>query len=132
MRLSNIRLLVINFDACFKFYKEVLGFKVIWGNEGENYAHFQTGSSGELALFSKDLMAEVVGKKDLPSKANAQDGVVLVFSVDNVDDFYKTKSKGGVKFLNPPEDHPDWGIRTCYARDPDGNLLEFMTELPKF
>jgi catechol 2,3-dioxygenase-like lactoylglutathione lyase family enzyme len=32
MELSNIRLLVKDFDTCFKFYSEQLGLKVTWGN----------------------------------------------------------------------------------------------------
>ncbi len=30
-----------------------------------------------------------------------------------------------------PADHPDYGIRSAHLRDPDGNLIEIYSQLPK-
>jgi len=65
--------------------------------------------------------------------APTQDSVVLVFSLgalENVDKFYRLMKSKGVEFVNQPTDHPDCGIRSVHLRDPDGNLLEFMADLP--
>lgn len=131
MKLNNIRLLVSKFDECFLFYRDTLGFKVTWGNLGENYAQFQTGDSGELSIFSKNIMADVVNTSTLPPQQSAQDNMALIFSVDDLDKFYKSLSTKGITFINEPTDQPDWGIRVSHLRDPEGNLLEFIMDMPK-
>lgn len=131
MKLNNIRLLVSKFDETFLFYRDLLGFKVTWGNVGENYAQFQTGDGGELSLFSKALMAHTVATTHLPSQGAIQDSFALIFAVDDLNQFYKSLTAKGAKFISAPTDQPDWGIRTTHLRDPEGNLLEFMSEMPK-
>lgn len=131
MKLNNIRLLVSKFDETFLFYRDTLGFKVTWGNVGENYAQFQVGDSGDLSVFSKSIMADTVGTSQLPIQASTQDSIALIFSVDDLDCFYKMLCAKGVTFINEPTDKPDWGIRVAHLRDPEGYLLEFMMELPK-
>ena len=41
MKLTHVRLLVNDFDACFRFYKNVMGFQVQWGDEASGYAEFR-------------------------------------------------------------------------------------------
>lgn len=130
MKLNNIRLLVSRFDECFLFYRDTLGFKVTWGGLGESYAQFQAGVSGDLSIFSKSIMADTVHTSTLPSQQSSQDKMALIFSVDDLDQFYKSLSSKGVTFINKPTDQPDWGIRVSHLRDPEGNLLEFIMDLP--
>jgi lactoylglutathione lyase len=130
MRLNNIRLLVSDFDKSFLFYRDVIGFKVTWGNTGEYYAQFATGTC-DLAIFSKNLMADVVGTSHLSPKVISQDSIALIFSVNDVDELYKILSAKGIEFVTKPTDQPDWGIRVAHMRDPEGNLLEFSSDLPK-
>jgi len=129
MKLNNIRLLTTNFDDSFRFYSGVLGFEVVWGAPGEAYAHFRL-PGGELALFDRRVMAEVVGTQQLPAKACAQDTFALVISVKSVDETYHELLAKGVKFIGAPVDHREWGIRTAHLRDPEGNLLELSSDLP--
>lgn len=131
MKLNNIRLLVSKFDETFLFYRDILEFKVKWGNVGENYAEFQTEGSLDLSLFSKSIIADTVGTSKLPAQTSAQDSMALIFSVDDLDRFYESLSSKGVIFINKPTDKPDWGIRVSHLRDPEGNLLEFFMDLPK-
>lgn len=72
MKLNNIRLLVENFDDCFRFYTEKVGLKVTWGKIGGDYASFDIGISSNkmgFSIFKSDLMAKQVGNfdKTLPS-----------------------------------------------------------------
>jgi predicted enzyme related to lactoylglutathione lyase len=57
------------------------------------------------------------------------DRLVLVLAVDDVDRFAGELTANGVKLLSPPEDRPDWGIRTAHFRDPEGNLVEMYAPL---
>ncbi len=48
----------------------------------------------------------------------------VCFDVVDVEGEYERLSKAGVAFLSPPQRMP--GVHTCYARDPDGNIVEFQ------
>ena len=126
-------MLVSRFDDCFRFYRNVMGFKVTWGREGEGYASFDAGSI-TLALFKRDIMAKDVGTMNLPSEAKCQDRVALIFQVKDLKDLkaeaVKLK-KQGVKLITEPTKRPDYGIRVIHLRDPDENLIEIFSQMPK-
>jgi lactoylglutathione lyase len=128
--ISQYRLLVRDFPACFRFYKDVLGLPLGYGSPEEVYADFKLDEQQTLALFKRELMAEVVGKQAAPAQADAQDAALVVFEVDNLDDAVKALSAKGVTFVSQPTDRPEWGMRTAHFRDPDGNLLEIYHPLP--
>jgi catechol 2,3-dioxygenase-like lactoylglutathione lyase family enzyme len=129
-RYAFTRLLVRDFAACFRFYRDVLGFEPAFGSEDDVYADLKTGEV-TIALFSRALMAEGVGTTALPDDAVAQDKVALVFAVDNVDATCEELLAKGIELATKPQDRPDWMIRTAHFRDPDGNLLEIYTDLPR-
>lgn len=131
MSFEHPRLLVNNFAACFLFYRDVMGLEVSWGSEDDSYASFTEHKDKEivLALFKRQGMAEVVGTADLPSEAECQDRLALIVSVEDVDATCKDLTSQGIEFIASPQDFPDWGIRSVYLRDPDGNLLELYSEL---
>jgi catechol 2,3-dioxygenase-like lactoylglutathione lyase family enzyme len=127
-QLTHTRLLVRDFAACFRFYRDILGLEVTWGEEDGDYADFRTGTA-QLALFKRQLMAEAVGNADKPAQAECQDCVALIFAVDNVDEACRQLQAKGIRFVTEPMDRPDWGIRTAHLRDPDRNLIELYTDL---
>ncbi len=127
-RFAVTRLLVTNFEECFGFYHDVLGFDYQAGDETGPYVEFKTGDT-LLALFDRGYMALVVGAGGKPSEADCQDSAALIFSVDSVDDAYKVLQIKGVDFLTEPKNRPDWGIRTVHLRDPAGNLIEIYSPL---
>ena len=131
MELNCIRLLVKDFDGCFKFYSETLGLNVFWGNIGGDYASFDLGIPSGLSIFKSDLMASVIGnaEKNLPS--DHREKIAIILKVDNVDESYQTLLARGVQFINKPTDMTGWGIRGCHFRDPENNLIEIWTELAK-
>jgi lactoylglutathione lyase len=130
MYLDNVRLLVSDFDGCFRFYRDVMGFPVTWGEEGSGYASFKTGEGSGLALFNRASMAQAVGTADRPADATSQDRVALIFGVDDLDAAIARLRQRGARLVTEPAERPDWGIRTAHVRDPDGNLLEIMSSLP--
>ena len=130
MHLTHIRLLVSDFDACFRFYRDVMGLEAVWGEEGSGYADFKVGEGLALALFERQAQAEAVGTDHLPSKATSQDRVSLVFGSDDLDADFQSLKGRGVQVVAEPADHPEWGIRVAYLRDPDGNLIEINSPIP--
>jgi catechol 2,3-dioxygenase-like lactoylglutathione lyase family enzyme len=53
----------------------------------------------------------------------------LCIDVDDLDETYERLLTIGVPFHSPPQDlFP--GVRTCYSRDPDGNVVEIQELAP--
>src|SRR6476659_7630591 len=48
------RLLVSDFKASFRFYRDVLGFTPTFGDENDVYADFDTGGGTGIALFQRE------------------------------------------------------------------------------
>lgn len=124
MALSQVRLVVANFDACFQFYRDVMGLHVLWGKEGASYAGFRVGEGASLTLFRSQPMGEVV------ETGQVQDRVVLIFSVEDLDGSVDQLQRQGAQFVTGPADYPEWGVRAAHLRDPAGNLLELSSPLP--
>lgn len=128
LKLTQVRLLVTAYEACFFFYRDTLGFSVGYGSEHEDYASFKTHNA-VVALYKRPLMAEVVGTMDLPVAVESQDRVVLHFQVDSVDQTVELLRAKGVVIVQEPTNRPTWGSRTAHFRDPDGTLIEISQGL---
>ncbi|WP_269237252.1 VOC family protein [Flavobacterium flavigenum] len=130
MKFSNIRLLVNDFDNCFTFYNDILGLECTWGKPGDNFASFNIGIPSGLALFKAELMSLAINEK-AEKNETFQDKMAIIIEVESVDATYILLQSKGVKFLTEPKDMPAWGIRVVHFRDPEHNLIELYSELPK-
>jgi lactoylglutathione lyase len=113
-------LLVDDPAAAFRFYRDELGLAVAFGNEGDPYASFDTGT-GTVALFSREGQGEVVELRA------AGDSTLLVLEVDDVD---ADVARLAARVVAGPMDQPEWGGRVAYVRDPSGNLIELFQTIP--
>ncbi|MCU0509565.1 MAG: VOC family protein [Anaerolineae bacterium] len=132
MKLTHVRLLVDNFDECFRFYRDVMGFAVQWGAEGSGYADFRPPrGGGMLALMDRRGMPEaLIGLDGREGSAHGDHGM-LVFDAADLDSTVGVLKARGAQFVADLTDRPDWGIRTAHLRDPDGNLIELNSPLPR-
>ncbi len=128
MRFAEIRLLVQDFDACFRFYRDMMQFPVTWGAEGEGYASFDANEV-TLALFPRARMAESIGAGNVRDAVGGQDRVVISFMVDSVDGTMRDLQARGAAFVAGPTDQPQWGGRVAHLRDPDGTLIELYQSI---
>lgn len=134
MELSNIRLLVNDFDKCFKFYSEQLGLKVTWGKIGGDYASFDIGlksSEMGLSIFKSDLMASAIGNSEKSLPVDNREKIAIILKADSVDRTFKELTDKGIEFINEPTDMTGWGMRAVHFRDPENNLIEIWSELAK-
>ena len=114
MKFSNVRLLVRDYEKCFRFYTEKLGLEAAFDIEG-CYGSLAEGIEG-LAIFTSDLMAPVAGNADKELPAGCRDKMMVSFEVDNVDEAFETLSARGVEFVNRPTDMPGWGMRVVHLK----------------
>lgn len=134
MKLNNVRLLVRDFDNCFKFYSEKMGLKVTWGKLGGEYASFDIGIESNkmgLSIFKSDLMAKTLGNFDLQLPFYCREKTAIVIQVESVDEVYRKLTERGVEFINKPIDIAAWGSRVAHFRDTEENLIEIYSELSK-
>lgn len=131
MKLSNIRLLVNDFEKSFTFYKETLGLKCTWGDKDAIFASFDIGLPSGLAIFKAELMAEATGNDKAEKSTVSNDKFAIIIEVDNVDETFKELQNKSIKFITEPKDMKAWGIRVTHFRDPEGNLIEIFSNLPK-
>ena len=127
------RLLVRDFVAAADFYaralRELYGVEPVKVIPEAQYANWDLDGQTGLVLFGRGMIAGVIGTTELPAEAEAQDGSMLVFKVDSVDDASGVLEKLGARVLSGPQDRPQWGpnLRTAHLRAPDGTLLELQS-----
>lgn len=134
MKLNNIRLLVEDFDSCFKFYREQVGLALSWGKPGGDYASFDIGISDNkmgLSIFKSDLMSKALGNHDKKLPLDCREKVAIVIQVESVDETFTALSGRGIEFVTKPIDMPGWGSRVAHFRDPEGNLIELCSVMSK-
>ena len=120
------RLNVHNFEACLYFYRDLLGFNLAFASEKDGCVELETGSI-KLALLKRNNLEDVIGRANSESYDKSNDGIALSFQVHNLDEICKYLKNQGIKFIiNEPLSFPEWGFRSTFCRDPDGNLLEIQ------
>jgi lactoylglutathione lyase len=128
VRYDYTRLLVADFAACFRFYRDVIGLTPLLGGETDTYAEFETGAT-RIALFDRAEMSAAVGTSALPAQFEAQDSVCIVFGVDDVDETERRLSAAGVPIVAGATDREGWDVRTLHVRDPEGRLVELNARI---
>ena len=128
MRLSvpdYVVLVVTELDRSLSFYTHVLGLPL--GHRAGSFAQLDTGAT-RIALYERQAMADTLGVDSLEPPPVDAPAFELGFKVDDVDAAYAEITAAGAQPATPPTDRP-WGQRTAYVRDPDGHLIELVTDL---
>jgi len=125
--LTQLRILVDDFPASFRFYRDVLGLTPQSAEQAAGpYACFKSDDGGtDLALFARELMAKGLGAE--PGPRGDADHAVVVFRVDDVDAAYAEAVDLGAHGAAAPADQPGWGMRVAHVRAPEGTLVEFCS-----
>jgi predicted enzyme related to lactoylglutathione lyase len=123
VELAQVRLLVADFPACYRFYAEVLGLKPQSGATEGPYEKFSPaiGSAG-IALQDRAMMAEVLD--ELGDSANGHRSLV-VLRVDQLDSYCEQIVSRGATLLHGPAPMTD-RMRVAHLKDPEGNLVELQ------
>jgi catechol 2,3-dioxygenase-like lactoylglutathione lyase family enzyme len=131
MRFSTVRLLTGDFDASYRFWRDVMGLTAAFGPDSPggvaNYAYFTLGDIG-IELMRPDDFAAALGAP-APAAVPSSLEAVLVLQVDDVDAAHAELVGKGACSVAGPVDRPLWGARTAHVADPDGHLIEIYTRL---
>lgn len=119
MEIIGICLITKDVPELSKFYSKVLEVEA----EG-NDTHAELKTKGvDMAIFS------IEGMEDLaPDSMNGAGygSFTINFKVEDVDAEYERIKALGVRFIKLPTTHP-WGARSMWFRDPDGNIVNFVS-----
>ena len=118
-------LLVGDIDKMAQFYRDILGFNTDW--DGGNFAEFETASGRTtLFMYRREEFVKAIGQAYEPPKGINQTFEIALWlpKYADVDAEYERLSKLSVKFPCGAPITFDFGIRSFYVSDPEGNLLE--------
>lgn len=118
-----IILLCEDIDAARAFYRDVMEFTL--EEDQENWVRFRVGPTC-LTLRPRGPWLAWHDGAAVPGAAAVQ----LAFCVEprEVDACHRALVEKGVAILEPPKDQ-DFGHRTLFFRDPEGNILEIYAEI---
>jgi len=54
----------------------------------------------------------------------------IAFDVTGIDEAYERLKAAGVEFISAPQSIGNYGVRSAYLRDPDGNIIELQEISP--
>ncbi len=117
--LRHVALFVQDLDACLHFYTDVLGMKIEWQPDPDNY--YLTSGSDNLALHRASEVASGSQRLD-------HIGFILKTPAD-VDVWHTYFVQRGVKILRLPRVHRD-GAKSFYCEDPAGNVVQMIYHPP--
>jgi catechol 2,3-dioxygenase-like lactoylglutathione lyase family enzyme len=116
-------LAVADVGASVAFYRDRLGFELEASYDDPPYATLAL-SGARLSLAEHGYPAEDrPGVLMVAPEDRSRLQVVLVLEVTDCAGAYEELRAGGVEFLAEPFS-PPWGGARCFARDPDGYLVE--------
>ncbi len=121
MEFFGVRLLVSDFPAAVRFWRDVMKLALSYSDE-VGYAYFMMGNVG-LELMRRDSMMAALGESQSVSNPAGRQ-ITLNFKVDDVDAAFADLVSRGAKPIADPQDRPDWRARTAHLTDPDGNVIE--------
>jgi lactoylglutathione lyase len=124
MELTQIRLIVSDFPAAFRFYRDVLGLTPQDPSDAGPYAKFSLPQgSAAIALHDRADLAQVL--PELTSTSEGGERTLIVIKVDDVNATLAQLRERGAKIEKDASER--WGrLRVAYLRDPEGNLIELQ------
>lgn len=123
MRLDGFGIFVKDMGTMVRFYRDVLGFEI---QEDENASNVYLEKDGTLFLLFRRSDFEKMTGRGFSYADNINGHYEIALSVEDyaaVDRAYKEVLAKGAAPVMPPTTE-EWGQRTCYVVDPEGNLIE--------
>ena len=107
---------VIDWQRSLAFFRDVIGFPLLFSDEGFQFARFDAGG----------VTFAVVGGAGETRAARGDVHAGIAVCVPDVDAAHKALAAKGVRFTMPPSKQP-WGGYMALFADPDGNIFYLDT-----
>jgi catechol 2,3-dioxygenase-like lactoylglutathione lyase family enzyme len=118
--LRHLALNTHNPEGMKRFYVDFLGFAIEWEPDPDNV--YLTSGADNLALHRVT--------EPLATSGQALDHLgLIVRSAKDVDVWAAYLDERGVTIVAKPKTHRD-GARSCYVKDPDGNIVQIIHHPP--
>lgn len=123
MKLDGVGLFVNDMPTMIRFYRDVLGFEIVEGEDAVNVYLIKDGTL--FMLYERKNFEKMTCRKyDYLKGINGHFEIALyVDTFEEVDAQYRKIIAKGAQSVLEPTTEP-WGQRTCYIADPEGNLIE--------
>lgn len=138
-RARHVGIVVSSMNKALKFYQDLLGLKIVKHliEEGE-YIDRLLGVSGarldtyKLSASGDDFVIELMEVTSHPDGPPANPTFTdigashVAFEVTDIEGLYKKLSKANVRFHSVPQASPYDPVKTVFALDPDGTIVQFV------
>lgn len=118
---GSVMLVVGDLERSLRFYREILGFQILEADAW--YAYLERAN---LRLWLVPHSPPTPDKPDVELallNTDRQTPALVILRVSDCWRAYEELSGEGLVFLTPPQ-QPSWGGWRCFAKDPDGYLIE--------
>lgn len=122
-RIDMIGIFVSDLHRMVEFYRDTLGFEIVWDGEGP-YAEFNNHGV-RFSMYERAQLSKLLGQEPTyPSGVNGtfELSIDLPTSAD-ADREYERAVRAGARPIYAPRDEP-WGMHSSMVADPEGNLIE--------
>ena len=114
--MRHVALNVSDVSRALGFYRDLLGFSVVWEPDPENV--YLSSGCDNLALHKAD---------EIRSPGALDHTGILVAEAAEVGRAEALLREAGVTILKPTREHRDKSV-SCYVADPDGNAVQILFE----
>ena len=133
----HIGIVVNNIENSLKFYRDLLGLKVIKDMDEQGVYIDNMLSLDDVQVKTVKLSADTGNTLiELLDFKSHNDNEVrnfytigashIALTVDNLEDLYKHLSANNIKFNAPPQKSPDGIVKVTFCNDPDGTPIELV------
>ena len=118
--LRHVALFTTTLEASVRFYTELLGMKVEWNPDPDNF--YLTSGTDNLALHR--------ATESRSARGQTLDHIgFIIDEEEDVDAWHDHLVANGVNILQQPKTHRD-GARSFYCEDPDGTVVQLIYHPP--
>ncbi len=139
----HVGIVVKKIDDVLPFYRDLLGLKLV--KKAREPSPFVSHILGlrrcqlvtvKLAADDGSTLIELLEFASHPGNLGSSPDLTgpgithIAFTVQDLDTLYRKLTRAGIAFISPPSGSPDGRAKVAFCRDPAGNYLELVEELP--